>query len=175
MVVRTSDDAQRHVAAIRQLVATIDPNVPIYRVRTMQEQVDQSLAQYRLRRLLITIFSVAALLMAALGVYGVIACAVAERHREIAIRMALGAMHGAVRRMVVGQALALTAAGLILGLAGAVAATRLLSGFLYGVGAADPVTILSTSAVFVAVTLIATYVPARRATAIDPVAALRND
>jgi len=175
LVIRTRDDPARHVAAIRGALAALDPDVPIYAVRTMQEQVDRSLAQQRLRGTLLAVFSAVALLLASIGLYGVITCAVAERRQEIGIRMALGAMHGEVRRMIVGQGLALTGVGLLLGLAGAAGATRLLQGFLFGVSAADPVTFAGTAVIFLAVALAASYLPARRATKLDPLTVLRED
>jgi ABC-type antimicrobial peptide transport system permease subunit len=175
LVIRTQDDPARHVAAVRAAIAKMDPNVPIYQVRTMQEQVDESLAQHRLRRSLLTAFSIVALLLASIGVYGIVACSVAERQREIGIRLALGASHESVRRSVVLQGLNLTMIGLAVGLAGAVAASKLVAGFLFGVGTTDPVTFGGTALVFVAVTLAATYVPARRATRLDPLVVLRED
>lgn len=175
LVVRTADDPARHVAEFRRAVAALDPNVPIYEVRTMQEQVDRSLAQHRLRSALLASFSLVALLLAAIGLYGVIACAVAARRQEIGIRIALGAGHGRVRRMVVSQGLILTTLGLAIGLSGAAAATRLLQGFLFGVTAFDPATFGATAAIFAAVALGAAYLPARRATRVDPLTVLRNE
>jgi ABC-type antimicrobial peptide transport system permease subunit len=160
---------------MRQTVASIDPNVPIYQVRTMQEQVDRSLAQQRLRGTLLAVFSAVALLLATIGLYGVITCAVVERRQEIGIRMALGARHGEVRRMVVSQGLTLTILGLVVGLAGAAAAARLLQGFLFGVTPADPATFAGTAVIFLAVALAASYIPARRATKLDPLVVLRKE
>ena len=175
LVVRTADDPASHTAAIRQAIATLDPNVPVYSVRTMQRQVDESLAQHRMRGTLLAVFSMVALVLAGIGVYGVIACAVAERRQEIGIRMALGAQVGRVQRMVVREGLMLTGAGLALGLAAAAAATRLLEGFLFGVTASDPVTFGGTAAVFLALAFAASYFPARRATQADPLTALREE
>jgi putative ABC transport system permease protein len=137
--------------------------------------MDRSLAQPRFRGVLIGVFSLVALALASFGVYGVIACAAAERKREIGIRVALGARPELVRRMIVLQGLKLTAFGLVLGVAGAAGAARLLEGFLFGVGASDPPTYVTTAAVFLAVTAAAAYVPARRATRMDPLAALREE
>ncbi len=175
LVVRTVDDPAGHIAAIRAAVASIDPNVPIYHVSTMKEHVTQSLAQHRLRGALLSTFSLVGLVLATIGLYGVISCAMAERQQEIAIRMALGARHRDVRVMVVRSGLKLTLAGLAIGLPGAVGAAQLLEGFLYGVKAADPVTFAATAAIFLAVTIAATYVPARQATTLDPLAVLRKE
>ena len=121
------------------------------------------------------LFSLIALVLASFGVYGVAACAAAERRREIGIRVALGARPEQVRWMIVLQGARLTALGLLLGLAGAAAAARLLAGFLFGVGAADPFTYAGAAALFVAVTVAAAYLPARRATRLAPLAALREE
>ncbi len=175
LIVRTVDDPATHVAAIRKLAAEIDPNVPIYQVGTMKEQVDQSLSPHRLRSALLGAFSAVALLLAAIGLYGVIACGVAERRQEIGIRMAIGARHNQVRRMVVARGLTLTAFGLVLGFAGAAAAAKLLEGFLFGVSRTDPATFFATAAIFLAVAFVASYFPARRATTVDPLIVLRRE
>jgi putative ABC transport system permease protein len=175
LAVRASGDPAKLEAAVRGVVAATDGDVPVYNVRTMRAQVDRSLAQPRLRSALIGVFSLVALILASFGVYGVVACAAAERKQEIGIRVALGARQEQVRRMIVLQGLKLTSIGLLLGLAGAAAATRLLAGLLFGVGASDPLTYGGTALVFVAVTIAAAYVPARRATRMDPLAALREE
>jgi putative ABC transport system permease protein len=175
LVVRTAGEPAPLSAAVRDAIAANDRDVPMYDVRTMQEQMDRSLAQPRFRGALIGVFSLVALALASFGVYGVIACAAAERKREIGIRVALGARPELVRRMIVLQGLKLTAFGLVLGVAGAAGAARLLEGFLFGVGASDPPTYVTTAAVFLAVTAAAAYVPARRATRMDPLAALREE
>ncbi len=146
-----------------------------YNVRTMKQQVSNATSQQRLRSALIGVFSIVALILAALGLYGLIACAVAERRREFGIRMALGAGSSEIRGMVLGQGLKLTVLGLVIGLIGAAAATRLMEGLLFGVSAGDPLTYLITGAVFLAVAVAATYLPARRATRVDPMTALRNE
>lgn len=175
LVVRSRGDPAGMTAAIRAMVASLDPDVPIYNVRTMREQVAESLAQPRLRSSLLGLFSLMALVLASFGVYGVIACGVAERRQEIGIRMALGARLEQVRRMVVGRGLRLAALGVALGLAASAGATRVLRSFLYGVSAGDPVTFLGTAAIFVAVALAASYLPARRATCVDPLRVLREE
>ncbi len=175
LVVRSAGDPAGLSGAVRGVIASVDKDVPVFNVRTMQEQMNQSLAQPRLRGALLAVFSVVALVLASLGIYGVIACAVAERRQEIGIRMALGARQDEVRRMVVAQGLKLTLAGLALGLVGAVATTRLLRGFLFGVSSGDPLTFVATAGVFIAVALAASYLPARRATQVDPLKVLREE
>jgi putative ABC transport system permease protein len=137
--------------------------------------VADSVAQPRLRSALLSIFSLVALILASLGIYGVIACSVAERKKEIGIRIALGARPSEVRGMVLAQGLKLTAIGLVLGLAGAAAATRLIEGFLFGVSASDPFTYATTVAAFIAIAILASYLPARRAMRVDPIVALREE
>jgi putative ABC transport system permease protein len=175
LVVRTAGDPARLSLAVHGAIGAVDQDVPVYNIRTMREQVDHSLAQPRLRSALIGVFSLVSLVLASLGVYGVIACAVAERRQEIGIRVALGARLEDVRRMIVLQGLKLTAFGLALGLAAAAAAARLLEGFLFGVGASDPLTYTATATTFIFVTAAAAYAPARRATRMDPLAALREE
>jgi putative ABC transport system permease protein len=175
LVVRTTGDPAGYANAVRASVASIDKDVPVYDARTMQAQVDESLAQPRLRGVLLSVFSITALILASLGIYGVIACTVAERRQEIGIRMALGAGQSQVRRMVVNEGLKLTAIGLVVGLAGAAATTRLLVGLLFGVTPGDPITFLGTAAIFVLVAAAASYLPARRATRVDPLTVLRQE
>jgi putative ABC transport system permease protein len=175
LVVRSAGTAAEVMSAVRGAMATVDPDVAVFDVRTMRQQVDDSVAQSRLRSALLAVFSVVALILASLGVYGVIACSVAERTREMGIRIALGAHPSEVRNMVVGQGLKLTAAGLLLGLAGAAAATQLIEGFLFGVSASDPMTYGATCVVFIAVALAASYLPARRAMRVDPMTVLREE
>ncbi len=175
LVVRSTGTPGEVVNAVRGAIATVDPEVAIYDVRTMSQQVDNSVAQSRLRSALLAVFSIVALILASLGVYGVIACSVAERKKEIGIRVALGARPSEVRSMVLGQGLKLTLIGLAVGLAGAAAATRLIKGFLFGVSAGDPLTYAGTCAVFIGVALLASYLPARRAMRVDPMTALREE
>jgi len=175
LVVRSSGNVSDVLRAVRAAIATVDPDVAFYNVRTMKEQVSASVAQPRLRSALLGVFSFVALILAALGVYGVIACTVAERKREIGIRIALGAQPSEVRGMVLWQGLKLTAIGLALGLAAAAAAARFIDGFLFGVSPADPVTYAGTCALFLAVALIASYLPARLAMRADPMVCFRED
>jgi putative ABC transport system permease protein len=175
LVVRSPGSTADVLSAVRGAIATVDSDVAFYNVRTMKQQVADSVAQPRLRSALFGVFSLVALILASLGIYGVIACSVAERKREIGIRVALGARPSEVRSMVLGQGLKLTVIGLVLGLAGAAAATRLIEGFLFGVSAGDPFTYLATCAVFLAVAFLASYVPAQRAVRVDPITALREE
>jgi putative ABC transport system permease protein len=176
LVVRTRAIDQAHFTnALRRVIAQVDRDVPVYNVRTMQQQVSNQLAQPRMRGAAFAAFSLIALVLASLGVAGVIACGVAERRREIGIRMALGAAPAQVRRMLVGEGLKLTAIGLVIGLAAAVAAGRLLRGFLYGISPLDPVSLAVTCGAFAVVALVASYLPARRATKVDPLQELKSE
>jgi len=175
LVVRSNGSTADAVSAVRAAMAKVDPDAAFFNVRTMHQQVSDSVAQPRLRSMLLAVFSMVALILASLGVYSVIACSVAERKREIGIRIALGAVPSEVRSMVLGQGLKLTAIGLSLGLVGAAAATRLMEGFLFGVRASDPFTYAATCAVFLTVALLASYLPARRAMRVDPMTALREE
>ena len=175
LVAQTKGDPAAYAKAVRATVASIDPEIPVYDVKTMQQRLDESLAQARMRSALLAVFSGVALVLASLGLYGMITCAVAERRQEIGIRMALGARAIEVRRMVVAEALKLTAIGLALGIGCAAIAARLIETFLFGVSAADPITYAATIAIFVAVTIVASDLPARRATRVDPLTVLRHE
>jgi putative ABC transport system permease protein len=175
LVVRTTGDPAGYVAAVRSVVESMDRDVPIYNVRTMQQQVDESLSQQRMRVALLGVFSIVALLLASIGLYGVIACAVAERRQEIGIRMALGARRGQVMGLVLGSGLKLTGIGLLIGMGAALGVTRLIGSLLYGVRPWDPETFATTAAIFIGVSLAASYLPARRATRVDPVTVLREE
>jgi predicted permease len=167
------------VAAVRRVIEQVDGDVPVYNVRTMQQHISNQLAQPRMRGIVFGTFSIVALVLASLGVYGVIACAVAERKQEIGIRLALGARPSRIRGMLAAEGLKLTAIGLAVGLAGAAAASRLLSKFLYGISAADPWSFLGSflgaAAVFAAVALAASYLPSRKATNLDPLQVLKSE
>jgi putative ABC transport system permease protein len=162
-------------AAVRATIRSVDPNQPISSVRTMDDVVSEASARRRFSALLLGVFAAAALILAAVGVYGVVACSVEQRTREIGIRMALGARRRQVFGLVVGQAARLALLGVALGLAGSLALTRLLGSLLFGVTPTDPLTFVLTALVLPTCAVVACLVPARRATRLDPMVALRCD
>lgn len=175
LAVRTSLPIAGIGARLRQAVAAVDKDQPVYVINAMQDLVDNSIAPRRFAAVILALFGALALLLAAAGIYGVASYSVSRRTQEIGLRMALGAQRGDVLRLIVGQGIRLTAIGIALGLAGALAATRALSSLLYGVGATDPATFVSVPLVLAAVGLAACYIPARRAAKVDPIAALRRE
>jgi predicted permease len=176
LVVRAEGDARNLVPAIREAVRTLDPEVGLTDVKTLEQLVEgRALAGTRFGTGLAGVFGFLALGIAMVGLYGVLSYAVSRRVREIGIRMALGASRGGVLRLVVGQGMRLAAIGMTLGTIGAVAAARLLSSILYGVGGADVGIVAVVLASLAGVAALASYVPARRATRIDPITALRYE
>jgi predicted permease len=175
LVVRTAGDPLRLAAAVRAAIRATDPHIPVYGIGTIEQFLDSSVAERRLETLLLGIFSGLALALAGVGIYGLIHYMVAQRTQEIGIRMALGAGQLDVLMMVVREGGAIAAVGTAAGLAAALAITRSMRGLLYGVEAADPLTFAAAPAVLLAVALIAAIVPARRAAAVDPLAALRME
>jgi predicted permease len=161
--------------ALRKELDALDGTIPLRSVRVFDEYISRSLARPRFNALLLSIFAGTALLLTAIGIYGVMAYSVAQRTSEIGIRIALGAGKSSIFRLVVGQAMTLVGISLIVGLAGAFAATRLLSSLLFGVGASDPVTFVAIVLLVSAVAFIAAWLPARRATRVDPIIALRAE
>ena len=175
MYVRTSSRPDAAFGAIREALRQLDPNIPLVRPRTMESQIDQSLLNERLIAILSTAFGALATLLAVVGLYGVMAFTVARRTREIGVRMALGAVQGDVVWLVMREVLALVGLGVAIGLAAAWGLNRVVGSVLYGVSATDPLTIAAACAVLAFVALAAGYVPARRATRVNPVLALRYE
>jgi len=162
-------------SAVRSELAAMDRNIPLVRVRVFDEYLARALARPRFNALLLSIFAGTALLLTAIGIYGVMAYSVSQRTSEIGIRIALGAGKSSIFRLIVGQAMAIVAISLIVGLAGAFAATRLLNSLLFGVGASDPITFAAIVLLVSAVAFVAAWLPARRATRVDPIIALRAE
>jgi predicted permease len=171
----TAADPTRIIAAVRQAAREIDANLPLYNIKTLATQVDESLAQERLISTLSSFFGLLSLLLAGIGLYGVLAYAVSQRTREIGIRIALGARPGAVLRMVLRQGLMLTLLGVGFGLAASLGATRLLASQLYDITPTDSVTFVVAPIMLLTVALLACLVPARRATNVDPLIAIRQE
>jgi putative ABC transport system permease protein len=175
LAVRSSAQAAGMVPALRAALTAIDPDVPLSQVQTLEERVAGTVAQPRFSMLLLSLFAAIALVLAAIGIYGVISYSVALRTHEIGVRIALGARPRDVLGMVVRQVFAITGLGIALGGAGALAAGSLLTRLLFGVQSSDPTTFVAVSMVLAAVALLAAAVPARRAARLDPVAALREN
>ncbi len=175
IVLRTAVDPAAETSALRGALAEIDKDQPLVRVRTMEANMATSAVEPRFRTWLLGLFALLALVLSAIGIYGVISYSVAERVQEIGVRMALGAQRAQVFRLVTGQGLRLALAGAGLGIAASVALTRVLRSFLYEVSPFDPVTYACVAVLLVAVGLVASYVPARRATGVDPLVALRHE
>jgi putative ABC transport system permease protein len=176
VVVRTKlSNSAAITSAVRAELAAIDGNIPLTRVRMFDQYLSQALARPRFNALLLSIFAAIALLLTAIGIYGVLAYSVAQRTNEIGIRIALGAAKSTIFRLIVGQAMFLVAISVAVGLVGAFAATRLLNNLLYGIGASDPITFVGIVLLVTAVAFFAAWLPARRATRIDPILALRAE
>jgi predicted permease len=173
--VRTSNGPASYAPALQKQVLAVDPEQPVYAVRTMEELLAESLARRRLVLTLFALFAGVAMLLAAVGIYGILSYMVAQRSHEMGIRMALGASPGDVQRLVMGQSLSLTMAGVALGLGGALALTGFMTSLLFNVKPGDPVTLILVAAFLSIVALAASFVPARRATQVDPMHALRQE
>lgn len=174
VVIRTALPPESLAPQIRRIVQAMDPTLPIVNLRSMTDVFDESLSRPRFLAQLLGVFAGLALLLAAIGTYGILSYSVTERRREIGIHMALGATRGNVLGMVLGQGMRLTIAGLVAGLAAAFVLTRLLQSQLFNVKPSDPMTIASVAAVIAAVALAACYIPASRATRVDPIVVLRD-
>jgi predicted permease len=175
LVIRTAGDPLKLAAAVRHEITAVDPNQPVSNVQTMDEIVGTEVSDRRMQMLLLGSFAILALVLASVGIYGVLSYAVAQRTREIGLRMALGAQRGEILRMVLREGMGLALAGLAAGMVTALALARLMSSLLFGVKANDPATFGAVSLLLLAVASLACWVPARRAVKIDPMAALRYE
>jgi len=160
---------------VRAQVAALNKDQAVFNVRTMEQIVAQSVAPRRFSMLLLTVFAVAALALASLGIYGLLSYAVAQRSREIGVRIALGAQSSDVPKLVIGQGMKLAFIGVAIGLVASLALTRTMKTLLFGVSATDPLTFAAIALLLTLVALLACFVPARRATKVDPLAALRAE
>lgn len=172
---RTAADPQAVLPAIRKVMAEVNANMPLFNVQTESQQIDRILFQERLVARLATLFSILALVLASIGLYGLLSYEVSRRRREIGIRMALGAQTGDVMRLVVKQGIALAVVGAVLGIGAAIAAARYLSSMLYEVRGHDPGTVIAVALLLVVVSLVASVLPAKRATRVDPMVTLRYE
>jgi putative ABC transport system permease protein len=175
IVLRTAGDPHLQAAALRSALAAIDPNQPLVKIRTMEDNMAATVAQPRFRTWLIGIFAALALTLATVGIYGVTSYSVTQRTCEIGIRVALGAQPADVFRILVGEGLRFALIGVAVGLVGTVVLTRLLASFLYSVSASDPLIFLSVALLMIAISAAASFFPARRATRVDPMVALRHE
>jgi ABC-type antimicrobial peptide transport system permease subunit len=175
LVVRSRSAPRELVPAVREQLRAVDPDVPLSAATTLEDVLDASVAPRRFYMALLAVFAAVALGLACVGLYGVVSFSVAQRTREIGIRMALGANATDVWRLVLGQGLRHTAAGTAVGVAGAVGLTRFLQAVLFGVSATDPITFMSVAVILAAVAMGACWLPARRAARVEPMAALRHE
>jgi predicted permease len=175
LVIRTTSDPVPMTAAIVKEIQAVDPEMPVYDVGSMDQRLNGSLARQRFSMFLLGVFALIALILAAIGVYGVMAYSVSQRTHEIGVRIALGARPDAILRLVIRQALILAALGIAIGLVGAFALTRVMSSLLFGVSATDLLTFVITSLLLGSMALMASYIPARRAAKVDPIATLQHE
>jgi putative ABC transport system permease protein len=173
VVIRTQGDPTVLAGAVRKEVQAIDKDQPVAAVKTMAEWLDTAVSTERYRTTLLALFALVALVLASTGIYGVMSYSVTQRTHEIGVRMALGARQLDVIRLVVGQGMTLVLIGISLGLVAAIALTRVMSSLLFGVGSKDPLTFAAVGTLLALVALMACLIPARRATQVDPLVALR--
>lgn len=175
VVVRAAGDLRALQTSVRSVVQSLDKHAPVYGVRTVDELLDRSVATPRFNTLLLGLFAAVALILTTVGLYGVISCSVSENTQQIGIRVALGAQRSDVLKLIVGQGVTLTIAGVVIGLFAAYGLTRLMSSLLFGIGSTDPWTFTGVAVLLLCVAAIACYLPARRAMNVDPMVALRQD
>jgi putative ABC transport system permease protein len=175
LVIHATQDPTRLASAVRGEVHALDPNLPVYNVKTVSQMIDERISPKRLMTYVLGVFALIALLLASVGIYGVMSYAVTQRTQEIGIRMALGAQAVDVLRMVVKNGMTLALMGVAMGLAGAFALTRFLASLLFHVTPTDAVTFAAVSISLIIVALLPCYIPARRATKVDPLVALRYE
>jgi putative ABC transport system permease protein len=175
LAVRSGVDPNSMVAAVRGVLQKLDPNLPAYEITTMAERVADQTTRSRFSAWLLSVFGALAMALAAIGIYSVMAYSVEQRSREIGVRVALGARASDVLKMVIGQGMRLALVGVALGLGAALALTQFMKRLLFGVGVADPLTYGAIALLLALVALLACYVPARRATKVDPIVALRTE
>jgi putative ABC transport system permease protein len=175
LAIQASNDPAGLISSAREAIRAVDKDLPIFRVKTMEQLVDDSLAQRRFSMSLLMIFAVLALCLAAVGHYGVLSYSVTQRSHEIGIRMAMGAQPRDIFKLVVGQGLSLTAIGIIVGAASALGFTRVVSSLLFAVSTTDPGIYTAMSVLLIAVGVLACFIPARRAMRVDPIVALRYE
>jgi putative ABC transport system permease protein len=175
LTVRTHDDPTRTISAIRSQIGSLDRDLAIANLETMTTILNRSVAPRRASMLLLVVFGIIAALLAVIGIYGVLSYTVAQRSQEIGVRIALGAQSGDVLTLVIREGMKLTLAGVGIGLAAAFAFTRLMASLLYGVSATDPLTFAAIAILLILAALLACYIPARRATRVDPMVALRYE
>jgi predicted permease len=175
VIVRTSGDPRTLEPLVRKFASGIDPTQPVYELKTLDQALSDSIAPRRFNTFLLGTFAAVALLMGVIGIYGVMAFWVIQRSHEIGIRMALGANKWDVLAMVVGQGVKMTGIGLGIGMVGALVLTRFFSSMLYGVKPTDPLTFIAVALILIIIALMACSIPARRATKVDPMVALRHE
>jgi ABC-type antimicrobial peptide transport system permease subunit len=175
LIVRASGDPATIAAAVREQIRQSDPTLPVFQVRTMEDLRQFSFWRFKLFGWMFSAFGAVALLLASIGVYGVLSYSVSQRTQEIGVRVALGADRRDVLRLVVGQGARLAAVGVVVGIVGALGVTQFVKTLLYNVTPSDPLSFTLVASFLTAVAIVASYVPARRAMAVDPIIALRNE